>query len=134
MCNKKTKIYQTIKGLIILFIKLQFSIKCNQAFRSLSISTSNIYLNLSFNPNGFVTCIIPNAFVSSQYTCILSIRRMIPDVHLQKSLHPIKSSPSLHTHQTWGSLVYLPEGLCYSCQCLDVVMEDKADVCTKEKS
>ncbi len=27
--NKKTKIYQTIKGLIILFIKLQFSIKCN---------------------------------------------------------------------------------------------------------
>ncbi len=26
---KKTKIYQTIKGLIIPFIKLQFSIKCN---------------------------------------------------------------------------------------------------------
>ena len=25
LCNKKTKIYQTIKGLIILFIKPQFS-------------------------------------------------------------------------------------------------------------
>ncbi len=52
LCNKKTKIYRTIKGLIILFIKLQFSIKCNQAFRPLRISTSkhlpqplNIYLN-----------------------------------------------------------------------------------------
>ncbi len=37
---KKTKICQTIKGLIILFIKLQFSIRCNQAFRSLRTSTS----------------------------------------------------------------------------------------------
>ena len=36
----KTKIDQTIKGLIILFIKLQFSIRCNQAFRPLHISNS----------------------------------------------------------------------------------------------
>ncbi len=38
--NKKTKIYQTIKGLIILFIKLQYSIKYNRAFRQLRTSTS----------------------------------------------------------------------------------------------
>ncbi len=38
--NKKTKIYQIIKGLIILFIKLQFSIRCNQAFRPLYTSIS----------------------------------------------------------------------------------------------
>ncbi len=65
---KKTKIYQTIKGLIILFIKLQFSIRCNQAFRPLRTSASKhlsqpqiIYLNLSLNlqwPTGLVTCII----------------------------------------------------------------------------
>ncbi len=56
--NKKTKIYRTIKGLIILFIKLQFSIRCNQAFRSLRTSTFNIYLNIYFNLNGLVICII----------------------------------------------------------------------------
>ena len=40
--NKKTKIYQTIKRLIILLIKLQFFIRCNQTFKLLrtSISTS----------------------------------------------------------------------------------------------
>ena len=38
--NKKTKIYQTIKDLIILFIKLQFSIRCNQTFKPLYTSTS----------------------------------------------------------------------------------------------
>ncbi len=67
LCNKKTKIYQTIKGLIILFIKLQFSIKRNQAFRLLRTSTSNIYLNLSLNPNGLMPRHLhhPNAFVSS---------------------------------------------------------------------
>ncbi len=40
LCNKTTKIYRTIKSLIILFIKLLFSIRCNQAFRPLRISTS----------------------------------------------------------------------------------------------
>ncbi len=40
LCNKKIKIYQIIKGLIILFIKLQFSIRYNQAFRLLRTSTS----------------------------------------------------------------------------------------------
>ncbi len=56
--RRKTKIYQTIKGLIILFIKLQFSIRCNQAFKPLCTSTSNIYLNiylnLSLNLNGLL--------------------------------------------------------------------------------
>ncbi len=37
--RRKTKIYQTIKGLIILFIKLQFSIRCNQAFKLLRTTT-----------------------------------------------------------------------------------------------
>ena len=68
--NKKTKIYQTIKGLIILFIKLEFSIKCNKIFKLLH----NIYLNLSLNSNGFVICIISNTFVSSP------IRLMILDL------------------------------------------------------
>ena len=96
LCNKKTKIYQTIKGLIILFIKPQFFIRYNQAFRLLRISTSKylpqsqiIYLNLSFNSYNFITCIIPNIFVSSL------IYLMIPDMHLQRSLHLIKLSPGL---------------------------------------
>ena len=76
----KTQIYQTIKNLIILFIKPQFSIKCNQAFTSLYTSTSNIYFNLSLNPNIPVTCIISDAFISSpKYLIIL-------DVHLQRFL------------------------------------------------
>ncbi len=74
--NKKTKIYWTIKGLIILFIKLQFSIRYNQAFGHYVPQTPNIYLNLSLNLNGFITCIISNAFVSSL------IYLMIPNVHL----------------------------------------------------
>ncbi len=81
--NKKTKLYRTIKGLIILFIKLQFSIRYNQAFRLLR--TSNTYLKLSLNPNGFVTYIIPNTFISS------SICLMTPDIHiLEVFIHPIK--------------------------------------------
>ncbi len=88
-CNKKTKIYQTIKDLIILFIKFQFSIRCNLAFRPLHTSTFNvylnIYLNLSFNPNDFVTCIIPNIFESSL------IRLMTPDVYTPEVfIYPIK--------------------------------------------
>ncbi len=85
MCNKKTKIYRTIKGLIILFIKLQFFIRCNQAFRPLRTSTSNIYFNLSLNPNGLVTCIIPNTFISSP------IYIMCPDGYITEvSMHLIK--------------------------------------------
>ncbi len=87
--NKKIKIYQTIKGLIFLFIKLQFSIRCNQAFRPLCTSTFNvylnIYLNLSLNPNGLITCIILDGFVSS------SIRLMTSDVYIAEiSRYPIK--------------------------------------------
>ena len=74
----KTKIYWIIKGLIILFIKIKFSIKCNPAFKPLPISNSNIYLNLSFHPNDPITCIISNAFILSL------IYLMIPDVHLEK--------------------------------------------------
>ena len=59
---------------------------------------------------------------------------MIPDVHLQRSLHPIELSLGLCTCQTWGLLVYPPGGLCHSRQCLDVVIEDKTNVRTREKS
>ena len=72
----KTKIYQTIKRLIILFIKLQFFTRCNELFRSLRTLTSNIYLNLSLNPNGLVTCIILDAFVS------FPISLIIPNINL----------------------------------------------------
>ncbi len=34
---------------------------------------------------------------------------MIPDVHLQTSLHLIKSGPDLRTSQAWGPLVYYQE-------------------------
>ncbi len=37
------------------------------------------------------------------------IRLMILDVHLQRSLHLIKSGPSLRTRQAWGPLVYYQE-------------------------
>ncbi len=120
--------------MIILFIKLQFFIRCNQAFRLLRTSTSNIYLNLSLNPNGLVTCIIPDIFVSYRYTYIISIRLMISDMHLQRSLHLIKSSPGLRNYQAWRPLVYPPRGLHLFRQYPDIVMEDEADVRTKEKS
>ncbi len=89
LCNKKIKIYQTIKGLIILFIKFQFSIRYNQVFRPLCISTSNvylnIYLNLRLNPNDLIIYIIPNTFLWSL------IRLMTPDIHTTEvSMHPIK--------------------------------------------
>ncbi len=61
----KTKIYRTIQGLIILFIKLQFSNQVQQAFRPLYILTSNLNLNLSLNCNGLIIYIIPNVFLSS---------------------------------------------------------------------
>ncbi len=90
--NKKTKIYQTIEGLIILFIKLQFSIGCNQAFRPLRTSISKHLPQpqpRSQWPNGLVTCIIPNTFVSSL------IRLMIPDVRIAEifTSHQVKSRP-----------------------------------------
>ena len=135
LCNNKTKIYQTIKGLIILFIKLQFSIRCYQAFRPLHTSISKhlpqtqiIYLNLSLNPNNLVTCIIPNAFLS------FSIWLMILDVYLQKSLHLIKSSLSLCTCQAWGPLVYSPKAFCHSHQYPNIVMGNEANVCTRKNS
>ncbi len=125
--NNKTKIFRTIKGLIILFIKIQFSLKCNQAFRPFRTSISNIYLKLSLNPNGFVTCIISNAFVSSP------IYLMILDIYLQRSLHPIKSGPSLCTCQAFGPLVYPLEGFCPSRHWPDI-SDNKTDIRTKEKS
>ena len=104
-----TKIYPTIKSLNILFIKLQFSITYNQAFRPLRTSSSNIYINLSLNPNGLVIFIIANIFISSL------IYLMIPDMHPQRFLPPIKLGPGLQTYQAWGPLVYPPESLCYFC-------------------
>ena len=123
----KTKIYQTIKGLIILFIKLQFSIRCNQVFRSLHTSTFNIYLNFSLNLNGLVTCIISNAFVSSP------IRLMIPDVHLQRFL-------CIQSNQVQVYILIRPEGHWFTHQEAFVILvnvliflEDKVDICIKEK-
>ncbi len=43
---------------------------------------------------------------------------MIPDVHLQRSLHLIKSGPGPRTCQAWGPLVYYQRGLCHSHQLL----------------
>ncbi len=130
LCNKKIKIYWTIKGLIILFIKFQFSIRCNQTFKPLCISTSNIYLNLSLNPNDLRPHHLydPNAFVSSP------IRFMTPVIYIAEvSMHPIKLGPSLRTRQAWKPLVYLSGDLRHFCHSLDV-LADKADVHTKEKS
>ncbi len=78
--NLKTKIYQTIKGLINLFIKLQFSNQVQQVFRLLRTSTFNIDLNLNLNPNGLITSIIFDALVLSL------IYLMILDVYQQRSL------------------------------------------------
>ncbi len=96
LCNKKTKIYQSIEGLIILFIKLQFSIRCNQAFRPLRTSTSQHLPQPQpqfQRSDGLVTCIIPDTFVSA------SIRLMIPDVRTTEvSMYPIKSGPGLRVY------------------------------------
>ncbi len=119
--NKKIKIYQTINGLIILFIKPQFSIRCNQAFRPLYTSNFNIYLKLNFNPNGRVTYIIPDIFVSYRYVCIIPIRLMISDVYLAEvSIHPIKSGPDLRTCKAWKPLVYPLGGFGHSSQYPDI--------------
>ncbi len=45
----KTKIYQIIDSLIILFIKLQFFHQLYQAFKPLHTSISNFDLNFSLN-------------------------------------------------------------------------------------
>ncbi len=74
--------------------------------------------------DSLVTYIIPNTFVSSP---------MIPDMHLQRSLHPIKLGSGLRTCQAWGLLVYLPGDFRHSRHCPDVP-EDKGDVRTREKS
>ncbi len=94
--NKKTKIYQTIKGLIILFIKLQFSIRCNQTFKLLRTLTSKHLPQLqpqSQQPDSLVTYIIPNTFILSPI-CL-----MTPDVHTAEvSIYPIKSDSGLYIH------------------------------------
>ncbi len=97
--DKKTKIYQTIEGLIILFIKLQFSIRCNQAFRPLCILISKYlpqFQPQSQWPDGLVTCIISDVFV------LFSIHLMISDVHIAE----ISASNQVRSRPT-----YLPLGL-----------------------
>ncbi len=134
LCNKKTKIYWTIKGLIILFIKLQFSIRCNQAFKPLRTSTCNIYLNiylyLSLNPNGLQ----PYHLHYFRCICIISIHLMILNVHtIEVFIHLIKLSPGLRTCQAWRPLVYPFKGFCHSRYYPDVP-KDEADIRTREKS
>ncbi len=113
---------------MILFIKLEFSIRCNSAFRLLCTSNSNIYFNLNLNPNRLVTCIILNAFVSSL------IRLMIPDIYQQRSL-------CIQLGQVQAYVFVRPEGHWSTHQEAFVILvnaltfiEDKADICTKKKS
>ncbi len=126
--NIKTKIYWTIKGLIILFIKLQFSNQMQQAYRLLHTLTSNLNLKLSLNPNGFVICIIFNAFILSPIYLIHNFR---PSLHKQRSLY-IQSSlvqayilvkPGGHWSIHQKTFVILVN-----------VLTNKADICTREKS
>ncbi len=56
---------------------------------------------------------------------------MIPDLHLQRFLHLIKSDLGLRTRQAWGPLFYY-QSLRHS-RCSDF-SEDEADVCKREKS
>ena len=74
----KTKIYQMIKDLIILFIKFQFFNQVQQAFRLLRTLTFNLNLNFSLNLNNLVTYIIPDAFVSSPICLIYDFK---PSLH-----------------------------------------------------
>ena len=57
---------------------------------------------------------------------------MIPDVHLQRSLYPIKSGSSLRIYQALGPLVYPPGGFCHFSQCPNI--ENEANICIKAKS
>ncbi len=91
--------------MIIVFIKLQFSIRCNQAFRPLRTSTSNIDLNLSLNsqrPTGLVTYIIlmhlyhPDTSHDS--------KRTLADVS-----DLIKSGPGLRTSSGLEAIGFLPK-------------------------
>ena len=63
--NIKTKIYQIIESIIILFIKLQFFNQVYQAFRLLCTSTSNLDLNFSRNSSDLIFYIILHTFISS---------------------------------------------------------------------
>ncbi len=58
---------------------------------------------------------------------------MIPDVHLQRFLHLIKSGPSPRTCQAWGPLVNNKEAFVILINYSDFP-EDKADICIREKS
>ncbi len=83
---KRLKYIKLPKASSFYLLSFSFLIKCNQAFKLLCISTSDIYLNFSLNPNSLVTCIIPDAFISSRYIRIILIRLIIPDVHQQRFL------------------------------------------------
>ena len=89
----KNKLYQTITGSIILFIKLQLLDQIQQVFRPLYILTSNLNLNLSFNPNGLIIYIIPNIFVSSSIRLIFNSRSCLQQ---QKSLCIQSSQAQAH--------------------------------------
>ncbi len=92
-------------------------------YLKLQISTST---SVSI-PNGLLASLL----ASSWYICTILIHLMIPDVHLQRSLHLIKSGPGLRTCKAWGPLVYY-QGLRHSRR--SDFPEDKADVRTREKS
>ncbi len=56
-------------------------------------------------PNG----LLASSLVSSWCICTILIRPMIPDVHLQRFLHLIKSGPGLHTLSGLGATGLLPK-------------------------
>ncbi len=134
---KKTQIYQTIEGLIILFIKLQFSIRCNQAFGPIAYLNLQhltqpqiIYLNLSLNsqrPTGLVTCII---LMHSYYPDTSHDSRRAP-AEVSAS-DQVRSRPmySLGLGATWSAT---KEAFVIFIRYSDFP-EDEADVCTREKS
>ncbi len=70
--NIKTKIYPTIEGLIILFIKLQLSNQMYQAFRPLCTSTSNLDLKLSLNLIALSFVLSPIHLYYPQYASFLT--------------------------------------------------------------
>ena len=67
----KTKIYQTIKGLNVLFIKLEFPNQMQQAFKPLHALNSNLNLYFSLNSNSFINASSSIFLYYLQYTSFM---------------------------------------------------------------
>ncbi len=130
--NKKTNIYQTIKGLIILFIKLQFSIRCNQAFGhcipQLPTSTSTSISNSASIPMASSLASFLMHSYHSQYTAWLQTYIQQRSLCIQSSqVHPyvlIRPGGYWSIHQE--AFIILVNALTF--------IKDKTNVRTREKS